>query len=63
MLLCVNISASLGRSLVPWSILEVNEQELTFKDLFTSIQAGCFDTVAVSDDLKSANLVCSFTQK
>ena len=57
MLLCINISASLGRLLVPRNILEVN---VTFKDLFISIQAGCFDNVAVSDDLKSAKLVRLF---
>ena len=56
MLLSVNVSASLGRSVVPWTIIEVNEQRYTFESLFTSIQAGRFDSVVVSDDLKSAKL-------
>ena len=45
MLLCVNVSASLGCSLVPWTIIEVNEESYTFESLFTSMQAGRFDSI------------------
>ena len=56
MLLCVNVSASLGRSLVPWTIIEVNEESYTFESLFTSMQAGRFDSVVVTEELKTAKL-------
>ena len=59
MLLSVLITASVGRALVPWSIVEVNEQD-SFEKLFSNIQAGCFDSVTVSDDLKNATLQRSF---
>ena len=59
MLLSITISASLGRSLLPWTIIEVNEETYTFESLFTSIQAGRFYAVMMSDDLKSAKLVRS----
>ena len=58
--LSVLIKASVGRALVPWSIVEVNEQEDSFEKLFSNIQAGCFDSVTVSDDLKNATLQQSF---
>ena len=60
MLLSVLITASVGRALVPWSIVEVNEQEDSFEKLFSNIQAGCFDSVTVSDDLNNATLQRSF---
>ena len=60
MLLSVLITASVGRALVPWSIVEVNGQEDSFEKLFSNIQAGCFDSVTVSDDLKNATLQRSF---
>ena len=42
----------LGRSLLPWTIIEVNEHIYTFETLFTSIQDGRFDAVKISEDLK-----------
>ena len=33
------------------SILEVSDEEYTFKELSTSIQTGRFESVEVSDDL------------
>ena len=54
MLLSITVSASLGRSLLPWTIIEVNEDDYTFETLFTNILGGRFDAVTVSEDLKSA---------
>ena len=51
MLLSVNVSACLGSSIVPWSILEVNDEEYTFNELFTGKQASRFESVSVPDDL------------
>ena len=50
MLLTVQVVASLGRPLVPWSIIELNDEEVTFIQLFEKIQAGSFDIIEVSDD-------------
>ena len=55
----MTVSASFGRSLVPWTIIEVNKQSYTFESLFTSMQAGRFDSVVVSEDLKRAELARS----
>jgi hypothetical protein len=49
MLLSITISVSLGPSLLPWTIIEVNEDTYTFEALFTSIQGGRFNAV---DDLR-----------
>ena len=54
MLLCVNVSATLGRSLVSWTIIEVNDESYTFDSLFASIRAGRFDSVVVSEELRKA---------
>jgi len=36
MLLTVQVVASLGRPLVPWSIIELNDEDITFAQLFQS---------------------------
>ena len=60
MLLSITISVSLGRSLLPWTIIEVNDDTFTFEALLTSIQGGRFDAVMmISEDLKSARLLRS----
>ena len=41
-------------ALLPWTIIEVNEDDYTFETLFTNILGGRFDAVTVSEDLKSA---------
>ena len=43
---------SLGRSLLPWTIIEVNEDTYTFEALFTSIQGGRFDAVTISESAR-----------
>ena len=50
---------SLGPSLLPWTIIEVNEDTYTFEALFTTIQGGRFNAVTISEDLKSARLLRS----
>ena len=60
MLLSVLVALNLGRPLVPWTIVEVNGEDQTFLTLFEKLQAGCFDTVEVCDDLKRAVLLRTF---
>ena len=60
MFLTVQIVASLGRPLVPWSIVELNDEAITFAQLFEKIQAGSFDIIDVSDDLKRAKISRTF---
>ena len=48
---CCSVSVSLGRSLLPWTIIEVNEHTYTFEALFTSIQGGRYDAVTISEEL------------
>ena len=72
MLLSVRVTASV-RCIVPWTIIEVSEHEYSLEKLFkrgvftrfysgffNTIQAGCFYSVTVFDDLKSAKLQQSF---
>ena len=59
MLLSVTVSVRQGRSLLPWTIIEVNEDDYTFETFFTNIQGGRFDAVTVSEDMKSARLLRS----
>ena len=54
------MTAGLGRPIVPWSIVEVNDEEKTFEGLFESLKAGCFDVVPVSSDLRRAKLLKTF---
>ena len=43
-----------------WSILEVNEDCLTFADLFEAIKAGRFEVISMSEELKKAKLSKTF---
>ena len=36
--------------------MELNDEDMSFENLLESLQAGCFDLVPVSDDLKKAEL-------
>lgn len=56
MYLSVLVTCGLGRPIVPWSILEVSDEDKSFENLLESLQAGCFDLVEVSEDLKKAKL-------
>lgn len=53
----MTITALLGRPIVPWSIIEVNDEDRTFEGLFETVKAGCFDVVPVSDELRRARLL------
>ena len=55
MLLSVQLVFRLGRPLVPWTIIEV-QAEQSFNELFGALQAGQFDCVPVSGELKDATL-------
>jgi len=47
-----------ARHLLPWTIVELCEEDQTFVDLFCVIKAGQFDiNIVVSDDLKCARLL------
>ena len=52
--LCVTVS--LGRRLVPWTVVDLQREDRTFQTLFTEIKAGKFDCVEVTDELKRATL-------
>ena len=56
MFISVLVTGGLGRPLVPWSIIEVTDEEKTFENVLQSMQAGRFEIVVVSDDLKRATL-------
>ena len=60
MYLSVQVSESLGRLIVPWTIIEFLEEGLSFGDLLSCIKAGRFSVVEVSDDLKQAKLSKTF---
>ena len=60
MLLSVLVALNLDRPLVPWSIVEVNGEDQSFLTLLKKLQAGCFDAVKVSDNLKRAVLLRTF---
>lgn len=57
MFLSVQVTACLGRPIARWSILQVNDDEAS---LFEAIQAGRFDMIPVSKDLKNAKLSQTF---
>ena len=52
MYLSVQVSKSLGRLIVPWTIIEFLEEGLLFGDFLSCIKAGCFSVIEVSGDLK-----------
>ena len=60
MYLSVQVSESLGRLIVPWTIIEFLEEGLSFGDLLSCIKAGRFSVIEVSDDLKQAKLLKTF---
>ena len=60
MLLTVQVVASLGRPLVPWSIIELNDEDITFAQLFQRIQAGSFGVIVVSNDVMRAQISRTF---
>ena len=37
--------------------MEIADEQKSFNDLFQSVQAGCFDVIPVSDELKRAQLI------
>ena len=57
MYISIIVTSGLGRAVVPWSILEIADEQKSFEDLFWSVQAGCFDVIPVSDELKRAQLI------
>ena len=57
MYLSVQVSESLGRLIVSWTIIEFLEEGLSFGDLLSCIKAGRFSVIEVSDDLKRAKLL------
>ena len=47
------------KTLVPWTVLLLSPSE-TFEDLLTSVQAGCFSIVKMSNELSAALLTSVF---
>jgi hypothetical protein len=60
MFISVQVTAALGRPIVQWSILEINEDTLTFSSLFEAIKAGRFEVISMSEDLKKLKLTKTF---
>ena len=60
MYLSVQVSKSLGRLIIPWTIIEFLREELLFGDLLSCIKAGRFSVIEVSDDLKRVKLLKTF---
>ena len=60
MFVSIQVTASLGRPIVQWSILEVNKDSMTFADLFQAIKAGRFEVISMSDELKKTKLSKTF---
>ena len=56
MFLSVCVTVSLGRRLVPWTIVDLQREDRTFRTLFSEVVAGKFDCVEVNDELKRATL-------
>ena len=56
MFLSVCVAVSLGRRLVPWTIVDLQSEDRTFQTLFTQMKAGRFQCVQVGDELKRATV-------
>ena len=50
MFLSVCVAVSLGRRLVPWTIVDLQSEDRTFQTLFTQMKAGRFQCVQVGDE-------------
>jgi len=59
MYLSVQIIVVLGRVIVPWTIVDFHEENVTFSEFFCCIKAGQYN-VEVTDDLKRARLLKTF---
>ena len=57
MFLSICVSVSLGRRVIPWTIIDVQREDRTFRTLFTEAKAGKFDCVEVHEELKRATLL------
>ena len=62
MFVSVQVVVSLGKPLVPWTIIEI-QSEQSFCELFTVLQAGFFDCVNVTGALKKATLLRTYVGK
>ena len=60
MFISVQVTASLGRPIVQWSILEINNNCLTFANLFEAKKAGRFEVISMSEDLTKSKLTKTF---
>lgn len=56
MYICVSVSVKFGPQLVPWTVVELAEDS-SFDAMFLKIQAGAFDIIPVSDNLRKSILV------
>ena len=57
MLLSVCVVISLGRRLVSWCIIEIQDTNMSFWMLFTAIKQGMFESIQTSQELQAANLL------
>ena len=56
MLLSVCVVISLGRQLVSWCIIEIQDTDMSFLMLFTAIKQGTFESSQASQELQAANV-------
>ena len=50
-------TVSLGRRLVQWTIIDIQEEDRRFHTLFNEVKAGKFECIEVIDELKRASLL------
>ena len=62
MFISVQIMTALGTPIVQWSILEIDEDSLTFSSLFEVIKAGHFEVISMSEELKKSKLTKTFVE-
>ena len=62
MYLSVQVSKSLDRLIIPWTIIKFLEEGLSLGDLLSCIKASHFSVIEVSDDLKRAKLLKTFVR-
>ena len=60
MYLSVQEMESLGRLIAPWTIIEFDEEGLSFGELLCCIKASRFSVIEVSDDIKRAKVLKTF---
>ena len=59
MYISVQVTIVLGRVIVPWTIVDFHEENVTFSEFFSCIKAGQYH-IEVTEELKRARLLKTF---